>query len=416
MAEKKRKTSRRANNEGSIYKRQDGSWCAQVTIGYDEKTGKIKRKTLYGKTQEEVRKKKEAALLQLRLADPSRPMPNPTVELFMKDFLLNVKKESVTSRTFEWYCNLAEIHIYPTLGSTPLNSLTLDSLQVFLNGMMARKLSLRTVKAVRDLLNQALEYACQTKLLNENPVRYARLPKFDRSVSGDEKEALSPELRKRVLDAAKSDEVMYPILLTLMFTGMRAGEALALIWKNVDLEKGLITVDRAVTQESTYDKEGKRLSRETIVAMPKTQSGIRRIPLLPQVVDTLATWKKYVEGKHPEWVGPDKPVFMNQSGEQRTYSGFRATYRHFLKRNGLEDEHLNLHRYRHTFATILLEMGANPRTVQMLMGHRDVKTTLGTYSHVSMGVLEDAVAGLNGALTQLLGGEKPAENEEKSAV
>lgn len=107
---------------------------------------------------------------------------------------------------------------------------------------------------------------------------------------------------------------------------------------------------------------------------------------------------------------------MNQSGEQRTYSGFRATYRHFLERNGLEDEHLNLHRYRHTFATILLEMGVNPRTVQMLTGHRDVKTTLGTYSHVSMGVLEDAVAGLNGALTQLLGGEKPAENEEKPAV
>ena len=61
-------------------------------------------------------------------------------------------------------------------------------------------------------------------------------------------------------------------------------------------------MDRAVTQESTYDKEGKRLSRETIVAMPKTQSGIRRIPLLPQVVDTLAAWKKHVEEKHPEWV------------------------------------------------------------------------------------------------------------------
>ena len=415
MAEKKRKASRRANNEGSIYKRSDGSWCAQVTVGYDEETGKIKRKTLYGKSQEEVRKKKEEALLRLRVNDPSRPMPNPTVELFIRDYLLNVKKGSVTSRTFEWYCNLAENHIYPVLGSALLSGLTLDGVQVFLNGMLSQKLSLRTVKAVRDLLNQALEYACQTKLLRENPVRYARLPKSDRSVGGEEKEALSPKQRKRVLEAAQDDDVMHPILVTLMFSGLRAGEILALVWKNVDLEKRMLTIDRAVTQDTEFDENGKRISRRTVVAMPKTQSGIRRITVPSQVADALRTWRKKVEAAHPDWVEPDKPVFVNQSGKQRTYGGFRSTYVHFLERHGLADENLHLHRYRHTYGSMLMEQNVNPRVAQKLMGHKDVKTTLGTYSHVSKELFDDAAARLDDAYERMSGTEKAGENEEKPA-
>ena len=68
--------------------------------------------------------------------------------------------------------------------------------------------------------------------------------------------------------------------------------------------------------------------------------------------------------------------------KMRTYSGFRASYRHFLERNGFEAEGLNLHRFRHTYASMLLEQEINPKIVQKLLGHRDVSTTLGVYTHV----------------------------------
>lgn len=416
MADKKKKSSRRANNEGSIYKRQDGSWCAQVTIGYDEETGKIKRKTLYGKTQAEAKKKRDEVLLQLQVTEPGRSVPNPTVELFTRSFLLNAKKGVVNSRSLDWYTNLAESHIYPALGNIPLSALTMEEVQRFLNGMLSQdNLSLRTIEAVRNLLNQTMQYACQIKMLKENPVRYTRLPKSDRRVGSEEKEALSPDLRKRILEAAAGDEVMRPILITLMFTGMRTGEMLALPWKNVDLENRVITVDRAVTQDTEFDSGGKPVSRKTVVAMPKTKNGIRQIAMPAQVVEALQAWRNKIAAEHPEWLQPEAPVFANQKGELRTYGGFRTNYRHFLKRHGLDGEHLNLHRFRHTYGSMLMEQDVNPRVVQKLMGHKDIKTTLGTYSHVSKELFEDAAARLGDAYEQVSVPESAAENEEKPA-
>ena len=96
-----------------------------------------------------------------------------------------------------------------------------------------------------------------------------------------------------------------------------------------------------------------------------------------------------------------------------TYSGFRATYRHFLDRNGFGDEGLNLHRYRHTYASMLLEQGINPKIVQKLLGHRDVSTTLGVYTHVVPEVFAGVTGAMNAAAAQLLDGTyAPKLNED----
>ena len=88
----------------------------------------------------------------------------------------------------------------------------------------------------------------------------------------------------------------------------------------------------------------------------------------------------------------------------RTYSGFRASYRHFLERNGFGDEGLNLHRFRHTYASMLLEQEINPKIVQKLLGHRDVSTTLGVYPHVVPEVFSGVTAAVNDASQNLLTG------------
>ena len=88
----------------------------------------------------------------------------------------------------------------------------------------------------------------------------------------------------------------------------------------------------------------------------------------------------------------------------RTYSGFRASYRHFLERNGFEAEGLNLHRFRHTYASMLLEQEINPKIVQKLLGHRDVSTTLGVYTHVVPEVFSGVTTAVNDASEKLLAG------------
>ena len=195
-----------------------------------------------------------------------------------------------------------------------------------------------------------------------------------------------------MLAAAEQDEIMKPILPTLLFTGIRAGELLGLVWKNIDFEQGTMTIDRAVTTKPEYDGDGKRTDRVTIVAATKTEAGMRTFPLPTHIRELLQEWKQKLEAAHPGWTEPDRPVFPNRTGEHRTYHGFRTVYRRFLARNELDEKGLNLHRYRHTFATMMLEKGVNPRTVQKLLGHRDIETTLGIYSHVGKTVYDDTAS------------------------
>lgn len=110
---------------------------------------------------------------------------------------------------------------------------------------------------------------------------------------------------------------------------------------------------------------------------------------------------------------PEGFVFVStRTMKMRTYSGFRASYRHFLERNGFEREGLNLHRFRHTYASMLLEQEINPKIVQKLLGHRDVSTTLGVYTHVVPEVFSGVTTAVNDASEKLLAGTyAPKMNE-----
>ena len=91
--------------------------------------------------------------------------------------------------------------------------------------------------------------------------------------------------------------------------------------------------------------------------------------------------------------------------QMRTYSGFRASYKHFLKRNGFDGDGLNLHRYRHTYASMLLKQGIKLKVVQKLLAHRDVSTTLGIYSHVVPEVFASVMSVVNEAAERLVSGD-----------
>ncbi|SHH82888.1 Phage integrase family protein [Sporobacter termitidis DSM 10068] len=140
---------------------------------------------------------------------------------------------------------------------------------------------------------------------------------------------------------------------------------------------------------------------------PKTNAGYRKIAVPQAVLDVIAEWKLYVLTlpKAEQMLDTKNAVFASTTtGGYRTYQGFRASYRHFLRRHNLDDESLNLHRYRHTYATMLLETGINPRVVQKLIGHSNISTTLGTYSHVAGEVYENVASGLETTFDKLMDG------------
>jgi integrase len=373
MPRDSKKTTRRGNNEGSIYQRSDGRWVGEVFIGY-KPDGKPQRKVIYGKTRQEVAKKVQR--MAVEVADGKKPIADrkTTLAQWTDEWLDIYCRPRVASRTFDWYSTLAQIHITPKLGATPLQKLTTLQAQRLFSDMQKAGKSERTVKAVRNLLRQLMEQARKVGHVAANPILDTDPPKRVRKAD-DKCKALSPEMRCKVLAAAQCDAIMKPVVTTLMFMGLRSGELLALTWDDVDFATRRVTVHTAVT------KEGK----QTVISEPKTRSGYRTLVAPPQVLDALKEWRAHIDARKP---GHSNYVFCStKTGGLRTYQGFRASFVHFLERNKLPSD-ITLHMFRHTHATMLLEQGVNMVAMQKQLGHADIGTTLGTYSHVMPEVYE----------------------------
>ena len=243
-------------------------------------------------------------------------------------------------------------------------------------------------------------------LAPSNPARSTKLPRQPQHPETEEK-VIPIAQREAVLAAAQNDPIMCPIITTLLFTGMRIGELLALQWKHIDFAARTITIAQSVTRELTFDENGKTVNMADALGSTKTRTSHRVIQAPTLVLTRLREWMRYVARLRGglEMLTPEGFVFIStRTMSMRTYSGFRASYRHFLERSGFSGEGLNLHRYRHTYASMLLEQEINSRIVQKLLGHRDVSTTLGIYTHVVPEVFASVVAAVDNASQQLVDG------------
>jgi integrase len=164
-------------------------------------------------------------------------------------------------------------------------------------------------------------------------------------------------------------------------------------WKHVNLEQKTISVKQAVKRVVEFDAMGEVASHGAVIGKTKTPRSVRVLSIPEVVVDVLNEWADYCKEKNFK----SKYVFPSETGKLRTYSGLRSMLVRFINRHGLQDEHISLYTFRHTFATILLEERENPRIVADMMGHVKVSTTLDIYSHVvSNAVYEKTAQTLDG--------------------
>ena len=88
-------------------------------------------------------------------------------------------------------------------------------------------------------------------------------------------------------------------------------------------------------------------------------------------------------------------MFANDDGSYKTYSGTRKIFDRFKRRNGLDKFNIHFHGLRHTFSNMLFEMNENPKVIQQLLGHRDVKTTITVYNSVNSDYVRESTDRLN---------------------
>lgn len=382
---------RRGNGEGSIYKRPDGTWVGQVSVGHDPTTGKLKRKSFYGKTRKEVADKIAQALQEVRSGTYIEPAQTTFGE-WLDKWLTGYKKGQLKPSTYESYEMLINVHIKPVLGKVPLAKLQAHMLQTFYNDKLAAGrangkggLSTRMVRYLHAVIRQALEQAVKEGLLTRN-VADATSPPV---IKNKQFRPLTEEELLKFFDAVKYDQLFAAYVLAAT-TGLRRGELLGLCWDCVDLEQGIITVKRQLL----VLKDGLTLEETT-----KSKSGKRSIVLTDDAIRELkAHRKRQLQEKLllGEAYQDNGLVFCRKDGTPLDPREFTKRFQRYLEKAGLPK--VRLHDLRHTHASLLLARGVHPKVVQERLGHSSITITLDLYSHLAPGLQEAAAATLNGLL------------------
>lgn len=378
----KKSASKRANNEGSVYKNKRGLWIAQATIGYNE-NGKQIRKAVSGKTRSDAIANlapylpKNGARKQMIWQD----MP---MKSHMQFWMMKYKKRTIAPRTFERYIGNAKRYIYPYMGGYLPQNIMTNLLQDFLGGMLDKGYALDTVKHIKYQLRQYFEYCIDEEIMDKNPVGKVRLQTKERktgqAAEQQEYKAIPEELRDRFLQAISTSVLFKPLCLTSMFAGLRIGEVLGLKWKDFDEKNKTLSVVRAQTVEPTFDENGNVIKREYMIGKTKTAGSARIIPIPDLLVNILHEWKtlrvmQELMAKVPVSKSDDF-IFANNQGKMRSYYGTRTMFNRLLKKHGMEEMGIHFYRLRHTFSNTLFEAQENPKVIQMLMGHKKVETTM----------------------------------------
>lgn len=320
----------------------------------------------------------------------SEPSKMP-LGVFLDEWLggLRVKPSTLAS-----YRKNVRLHIAPALGAVPLAQLTGPRITKLYRELetggrkdhqAGQPLSARTVRYVATILRAALQAAVDTDLIPRNPADKANPPSAEQARAPEMHPWRADELRT-FLDWAQAqapapghdDRTTWHVL---AFTGMRRGEALALRWRDVDLDAATVSVRRSVGAVRVKG-EGERL----IEGSTKTAK--------PRVVDLDAATVAALRGHRRErgalslaLVRPDALIFGDTHGNYLHPTRFSRRFVEAVARcrrqlGDAAPAAIRLHDMRHTHATLLLAAGVPVKVVSERLGHASVTVTLTIYAHV----------------------------------
>jgi integrase len=370
--------------KGHIYQRAKDSWTIVYDLPVDVVTGKRRQKsqTVKGTKRDGERVLREV-LLSLERGSYVKPNKITLAEL-LRQWLRDYASMNTTDRTQESYASIVERHLIPGLGRISLIDLQAQNIQGYyakklLDGRADGKggLSARSVVYHHRILSKALDYAVKMGLVVRNVARVVEPPRAARVTM----QTLSLEEVGRFLDVAR-DTDYYVYFATLLYTGLRRGELLALRWRNLDLGSGKLSV-----VETAY-----RLgSGEYRIKEPKTPQSRRTVILPPSLVELFRVYRFDQELLRIQLgisLEADDFVFIRPDGNPMNPNAVTLAFRRIIKKAGLKE--IRIHDLRHTHATLMLKAGIHPKVVSERLGHASIGITLDLYSHVLPGLQEAA--------------------------
>jgi len=396
---------------GHMRKRGKSNWEITIDIGRDAETGKRLR---HFETVKGVKKDAQHRLAELLINIEQGTYIKQTRKLTVADWLLQWLHGYVASnlspKTNESYQHELRHYIIPCLGGIRLNDLRPNHIQDYiaeaLSGGRRRSaggLSHRTVQHHYRILSKALDDAIRMGLLTVNPCKGVRPPRPARY----DIPALGPDDLTKLMGTIRQSSY-YLYYHTLLLTGLRRSELLALKWRDVDLDLACMYVAHSLHRLD---------DGSIIIKEPKTSSSRRPVDLPPSLALLLRQHKADQEVERAllgQNFNEDDFVFSHADGSPLNPTTVTHTFSKVAKRAGLP--YLRLHDLRHIHATMLLKAGTHPRIVQERLGHSSIATTLDIYSHTVPGMQKAAAERLDTLLPKTEEienvGKMSAEGEE----
>ncbi|MBF9315819.1 tyrosine-type recombinase/integrase [Mycobacteroides chelonae] len=394
-----------ANGEGSIYKRiRSGRQTGYVgAVSYIDEAGAHKRHTVYGKTRAEVRAKMDGVRERLAIGatvkDSKRTLGDWLAHWRGTTLAASDRKES----TKELYANISRRHLeVEPFGAIRLDKLKPSDIEGLVLALRAktkqgrvteanaepepvRALSDATIRQAYTVLRAGLDGAVRDGLLAKNPAAAVQRPGLTRR---EAKHVDAVDVNKLLLCA---EGLRYRDVLALIAgTGLRRGEALALRWADVDLDKRMLAV------RGTLGRVGGRL----IITEPKTERSRRTVPLSLALVAMLRAHRAAQDAERQaagnQW-NDHQLAFTTEIGTPVDPRNILRTVQIAARKAGIAD--VGVHTLRHSAAVAWLEGQVHIKAVADLLGHSSIAITGDIYGHTSDNTARTAID----ALTDQLG-------------
>lgn len=382
------------------YKKKNGTivYRASVYLGVDKLTGKKARTTVTASTKKGVKIKAREAI-NVFTNNGNRTKEKQTIKTYRE--LVNLwwesYKNTIKPNSQQSMEGIVRLHILPVFGDYKLDKLTTPIIQQQVNkwadkANRGEKGAYANYSFLNNINRRILQYGVTMQLIQHNPARDVIIPRKNQTKEHKVKFFNNQELKQFLnyldnLDLSSYENLFdYVLYKTLLASGCRIGEALALEWSDINLQTGTISIS-------------KTLNRYQETNTPKSKAGLRDIEIDPATISLLKQYKKRQQVELWKLGRSENIVFTPFTTKYAYACLLRKRLQGHFKTAGVAD--ISFHGFRHTHATIMLYAGIEAKDLQYRLGHSNISMTLNTYVHATKEGAKKAVSIFETAISNL---------------
>ncbi|MFH4905835.1 tyrosine-type recombinase/integrase [Staphylococcus cohnii] len=370
------------------FEKRGNNWRYRISLGKNPNTGKYEYISKSGFARKsDAKNHAEMVERQIRNGEyiaPSTHTFNFVADEWINHYSRDAKVSSVRAREKAIY------HAKELFGNRSIQTITKRDYQAFVDDISTR-FSENYVDSIISSTNLIFKYALDMKIIAKSPIEGIKRAKFKPTVKDLEQNSLQQKFLEKdelfeFLSVAKHHHKplnSFELFTFLAYSGMRAGEVLALKWSDIDFEECTVSITKTYYNPNNNKKNYQILT-------PKTESSIGKISIDPNVIKLLQDYKVNVQDKWKNELYVDNDfIFTDNNGYPLVIKKLSQWIQAIMPQTDI-DKNITTHSFRYTHCSLLIEAGVHIKEIQERLRHKDIQTTMNIYASITKSYKKDA--------------------------